>query len=188
MSKGFLKVHNIGGRKLVYRHTTVGGEDRARYVGPYKPKMKISKPKKPPRAKLPTKARKPQRTRPKPQEKRIKLKRKVVPMVVVKKRRPTFTKAPKDFALPTKMKLTGIQKSHFYALIRKHGLDYKTIDTRAILDPTLSYYENKRLLEEHLAKIRPIALRERSVSEIRAEMDKYRHYWIEFKRDLGVKI
>lgn len=40
MPKGVLKVHTIGGRKEVYRHVMVKGEDRAHYVGPYTHKIK----------------------------------------------------------------------------------------------------------------------------------------------------
>lgn len=98
-----------------------------------------------------------------------------------------FKKTPMDFKLPDGLKLSGVMRNHLFNMIKKHGLDYKTIDTYAILDSTLTYQENKELLEAHLNNIKTIPTENRSVTELRSEIERYDHYWEAFEasEDVG---
>ncbi len=71
-------------------------------------------------------------------------------VIVDKRHKKIYVHAPRDFQLPKDLKISGILKDHLYNMIKKRGLDYKTIDTYSILDSTLGYQENKQLLKAFL--------------------------------------
>jgi len=78
---------------------------------------------------------------------------------------------PKDFKLP--FKCTGIERAEFYNLFRKYEVDYREVDYYALLDPSLSYHENKQILEEYLQRLTGKRAEVMYPWELKRELQRY---------------
>ena len=97
-------------------------------------------------------------------------------------KRPKGPKTPRDFKLP--FKCSGVLKMQLYNLFLKYEVDYKTVDTLAILDSTLSYYENKAILESYLKGLGLSILSDMTPAEVNNQIEKYDHIFQQYKESI----
>jgi len=89
---------------------------------------------------------------------------------------------PKDFRLPWNADF--FQRSSLYDLFKKYDVDYREVDTEAVLDPTLTYEENRQILERHLQKLTGKREEVMTPTELRREIQRYRAMQREWEAEM----